>query len=145
LRYVTGDLTPGAADLELDITKLAVPDHAFDAIICSHVLEHVEDDRAAMRELHRVLAPGGWAVVMVPIDLSREHTYEDPAVRSAEAREREFWQFDHVRLYAPDIAGRLRDAGFDVSAVRLTDELGPELSRYYGLLANDELYLCRKR
>lgn len=144
LRYTTADLMPGAADLKLDITALDLPDGEYDAIVCSHVLEHVDDDRRAMRELYRVLAPAGWVIVMVPIDLARPHTYEDPAVRSPAEREREFWQSDHVRLYAPDIAGRLSEAGFEVTVRRLVEELGPAPASRYGLLANDEIYVCRK-
>jgi SAM-dependent methyltransferase len=145
LRYRTADLRPGAAELVLDITSLELPDGAFEAILCSHVLEHVEADRTAMRELYRVLAPGGWAIVMVPIDLSRSVTYEDASVRTPEAREREFWQFDHVRLYAPDIVDRLRLAGFEVTRELLASELGPERVARYGVLEADEIYLCRKR
>lgn len=144
LRYVTGDVAPAAAQLQLDITDLALADGSFDAILCSHVLEHVEDDRAAIGELHRVLAPAGWAIVMVPVDVSRKETYEDPSVRTPEQRRRAFWQSDHVRLYAPDIAGRLRAGGFQVQRVRLAHEFGPEQIRRFGLLADDELYVCRK-
>lgn len=144
LRYVTGDLTPGAADLELDITKLAVPDHAFDAIICSHVLEHVEDDRAAIGELFRVLTPGGWAIVMVPLDLGRSVTHEDPAIRTPEDRRREYLQHDHVRLYALDIADRLAAAGFTVTSERLTEELSASEVELYRLLEVDVVFLCRK-
>ena len=144
LRYVTTDLDPGQdVDLRLDVTALDLPDGAFDAVICSHVLEHVPDDAAAMRELRRVTAPGGWCLVMVPLDLSRTETYEDPAVTTPEAREREFLQADHVRLYAPDIAARLRAAGFDVETVDLCSELGPEESARNGLLASDLIFLCR--
>lgn len=144
LRYVTGDLDPGAAELELDITDLTLPDGSFDAIICSHVLEHVEADRVAMRELWRVLSPGGWAIVMVPIDLTRTSTLEDPAVRTPEQRERAYWQSDHVRLYAPDIAERLREAGFDVTRERYAVALGREQAARYGCIDVDEIYLCRK-
>ena len=75
--YTSADLDPGKADRVLDLMGLALPDAAFGATICSHVLEHVEDDAVAMRELRRVLVPGGWAIVMVPLDLSRALTYED--------------------------------------------------------------------
>ena len=75
-------------DLRLDITALDLPDASFDAVICSHVLEHVDDDAAAMRELARITAPGGWCLVMVPLDLERETTYEDPTITSPEARRR---------------------------------------------------------
>jgi SAM-dependent methyltransferase len=144
IRYVTGDLRPAEAELELDITRLALPDGAFDAIICSHVLEHVEDDAAAMRELYRVLAAGGWAIVMVPLDLGRSETLEDPAVRSERDRELWFGQSDHVRVYAPDIAGRLEAAGFAVTRERVALTLGAEAVARYRLLEADDLFMCRK-
>jgi SAM-dependent methyltransferase len=144
VRYVTTDLDPGKGELQLDITQLELPDGAFDAIICSHVLEHVEDDAAAISELHRVLAPHGWAIVMVPLDLSRTSTYEDPAVRTPTERETAYWQYDHVRLYAPDIVDRLRSPGFEVTVERPAVELGPADAGHYGLLASDEVFVCRR-
>jgi SAM-dependent methyltransferase len=144
LRYVTTDHGPAPdVDLRLDITALELPDRAFDAIICSHVLEHVSDDRAAMRELRRVTAAGGFALVMVPLALQRDTTYEDPSITAPEERERAFLQRDHVRLYAPDIADRLRAAGFAVETVDLHAELGPVAAARHGLLASDLIYLCR--
>ena len=109
--YRTSELEPGKADLAIDITAIDLPDESLDAIICSHVLEHVPDDALAMRELHRVLRPGGTAIVMVPLDHSRATTYEDPSITDPDEREDEFWQHDHVRLYAPDIADRLARGG----------------------------------
>ena len=144
LRYVTTDLDPAQdVDLRLDVTALDLPDGAFDAILCSHVLEHVPDDRAAMAELRRVTAPGGFTLVMVPLALDRARTYEDAAITAPADREREFLQADHVRLYAPDIAGRLGAAGFDVETVDLHAELGPQEAARYGLLAADRIFLCR--
>jgi SAM-dependent methyltransferase len=140
LRYVTADLDGSGVDLQLDITRLDLPDGAFDLVICSHVLEHVPDDAAAMAELRRVTAPGGRCLVMVPLALEREHTYEDPSITTPHDREREFLQHDHVRLYAPDISDRLRAAGFDVEVVDLYAELGGQ-AEGYGLLASDLMYL----
>ncbi|MDQ3678034.1 MAG: class I SAM-dependent methyltransferase, partial [Actinomycetota bacterium] len=142
LRYVTSDLDGSGVDLKLDVTQLDLPDGAFDLVICSHVLEHVRDDAAAMAELRRITAPGGCCLVMVPLALDRKHTYEDPAIRAPEDREREFLQADHVRLYAPDIAGRLRGAGFDVEVVDMHAELGEQAERYR-LLASDLAFLAR--
>jgi predicted SAM-dependent methyltransferase len=145
LRYVTTDLDPAKGELALDITALSLADASFEAIICSHVLEHVPDDRAAMRELHRVLSPRGWAIVMVPLDTGRASTYEDPAIVTPGQRELAYWQHDHVRLYAPDIADRLSAAGFKVSTERVAAQLGPELAGRHRLLEADHLFLCRRR
>jgi SAM-dependent methyltransferase len=143
LRYVTTDLDPGQdVDLRLDVTALDLPDGAFDAVVCSHVLEHVPDDARAMRELRRITARGGWCLIMVPIDLTRAATYEDPSITDPAARERAFLQHDHVRLYAPDIADRLRAAGFGVEVVDMVSELGSD-AQTYRLNASDLVFLCR--
>jgi SAM-dependent methyltransferase len=142
IRYVTADLDPEGVDLQLDLQALDLPDGAFDAVMCSHVLEHVADDAAAMRELRRVTSPGGWCLVMVPLAVDRAETYEDPSVVTPEDRRREFLQHDHVRLYAPDIEGRLAAAGFAVEVVR-PEDLGPHAVQRAGLLPADWIFLCR--
>jgi SAM-dependent methyltransferase len=145
LKYVTADLDPRRGHLPLDVTDVALPDDTFDAILCLHVLEHVVEDRRAMRELHRILRPGGWLIVMVPLDLTRSETYEDPSITEPEDRLRAFRQFDHVRLYSPDIAGRLGDVGFDVEEVRVAERLGQEAARRHALLQSDYVFVCHKR
>jgi hypothetical protein len=146
LRYVTTDLDPmQEADLRLDITALELPDDAFDAVICSHVLEHVPDDDAAMRELRRITARDGFTLVMVPLALDRTSTYEDASITAPADRERAFLQHDHVRLYAPDIADRLRAAGFDVEVVDMHADLGPAGAARHGLLPSDRIFLSRPR
>jgi SAM-dependent methyltransferase len=137
--YVTADLDGAGVDVAADITALPFDDGAFEAILCSHVLEHVEDDRAAMAELARVLAPGGWLLVLVPLDLERETTYEDASITAAEDREREFLQHDHVRLYAPDIADRLAAAGLAAAPERMVDRFPAER---YGLIPSDVIFHC---
>ena len=119
-----------------------LPDAAFDATICSHVLEHVEDDAVAMRELRRVLVPGGWAIVMVPLDLSRASTYEDASKVTPEERRAAFWQHDHVRLYGRDLGDRLAGAGFEVTVITPAELVGPELATRYGLMPEERVFLC---
>ena len=58
LRYVTGDFDSALADHQLDVMDLPFEDESFDRVICNHVLEHVDDDRLALSEIRRVLAPG---------------------------------------------------------------------------------------
>ncbi|MBV9047685.1 MAG: methyltransferase domain-containing protein [Solirubrobacterales bacterium] len=145
LRYVTADLTQPDVDLHLDLMRLDLPDHSFDAVICSHVLEHIPDDAAAMRELCRVTAAGGWCLVMVPLDLSIAQTYEDSSIVDPSERERAFWQHDHVRLYAPDIAGRLEAAGFVVERISPVAEFGEATVARCRIGRADEILLCRPR
>jgi SAM-dependent methyltransferase len=113
LSYRTADLKPGRADLVLDIADLDLADGSLDLVICSHVLEHV-DDRAALREIRRVLRPGGEAILMIPIAEGWKETFEDDSINSKEGRHRFFAQWDHVRYYGADFRDRVRAAGFDL-------------------------------
>jgi ubiquinone/menaquinone biosynthesis C-methylase UbiE len=54
-------------DIRIDIKDMNFEDNFFDVIICNHVLEHIVDDRKAMREFFRVLRPEGFVILQVPI------------------------------------------------------------------------------
>jgi SAM-dependent methyltransferase len=143
--YVSGDLYASGVDVTLDLAAIDFPDRSFDVILCSHVLEHIPDDRQAMSEMLRVLNPGGWALINVPSDPARSATFEDPAVVSPEDRLIHYGQADHVRVYSSqDFATRLRDAGFEVAVdpVAFTPH---ERKRYMldGDVGWDHSYLCR--
>jgi SAM-dependent methyltransferase len=145
LDYVSTDLERQRADVKADITDLPFPDDSFDVILCSHVLEHVVEDRKGMRELYRVLKPGGWALVLVPIDSRRDETFEDPTILAPRDRERAFGQADHVRIYGGDFKARLEEAGFTVRVEDHRRELGEARARRYGLRPkNPDLHLCSK-
>lgn len=112
-----------------DITSLCFPDACFDVVICNHVLEHVPEDRKALSELYRVLKPGGWASVQIPID--GEKTLEDLSIVDPAERERLYGQSDHVRQYGKDFVDRLQAAGFSLFQLRKQDLLAPlELDRF---------------
>jgi SAM-dependent methyltransferase len=115
LDYRTADLSRTDVDLRLDVTSISLPDGSVDALLCSHVLEHVTDDRNAMKELRRILSPFGWALIDVPIDWSLSETFEDWTVTTPVARARVFGQWDHVRLYGRNFADLLRETGWSVS------------------------------
>lgn len=145
LDYVSTDLDRPRAMVKADITDLPWSDDSFDVILYSHVLEHVVADRKAMSELYRVLKPGGWAVVLVPIDFRRTETFEDPTIVEPRDRERVFGQADHVRIYGRDFKARLERAGFTVTTEDYQRELGEARARRYGLRPRKpELHLCIK-
>ncbi|HEY9481166.1 MAG TPA: class I SAM-dependent methyltransferase, partial [Candidatus Paceibacterota bacterium] len=48
------------------LTALPFPNNSFDRIVCPEVVEHIADDQSALRELARVLAPGGKLIFSVP-------------------------------------------------------------------------------
>ena len=141
LDYISADLDPSRAMLRVDITNIYFKDNTFDVILCSHVLEHIQDDRKAMSELFRIIKPGGWSIIQVP--RKREKTFEDDSIKSPEERERQFGQRDHVRRYGRDFKNRLEDAGFKVRVDGYAKELSRELFEKYGLVDID-IYFCRK-
>ena len=141
--YLTADLLDRRAMVQMDITDIQYPDQTFDVIYCSHVLEHVPDDKKAMREFHRVLKNDGWAILLVPI--TSDSTYEDASITSAEDRLQAFGQDDHVRRYGPDYADRLREAGFQVKISKPADVASSEEIARMGLTdAGGEIYYCTK-
>ena len=145
LDYVTADLDSPWADHHFDCHDIPFEDASFDVLMANHLMEHVQDDRRVLAEFHRVLRPGGWAVLQVPIDYENEATEEDPMVTDPMERERLYWQQDHVRLYGhKDYPNRLRAAGFDVEVVDMLELLGSELYERYSLGEERWVYFCRK-
>lgn len=144
LSYVSVDLDSSLAMAHMDITQLAFPDASFDVVLCSHVLEHVPDDRSAMAELFRVLRPTGWAIIVAPVDRSRAETLEDPRVMRPQDRARLFGQHDHLRLYGRDYVSRLERAGFSVDVDSYVSELDDATVEHYGLNRRERIYLCTR-
>lgn len=146
INYRTADLLTENVDDRVDITNLQTyASNHFDFFICSHVLEHVPDDRKALRELHRILKPGGQAILMVPIILSIDHIDEDPEVSDEAERWRRFGQFDHVRLYSKrGFIERVREAGFAVRELG-KEFFGEETFERAGITAQSVLYIVEKR
>lgn len=144
-QYRSADLYSPLADDQVDLQNmLAYADGRFDAFVCSHVLEHVEDDRKAMRELYRILAVGGWGIAMVPINSRAEETDEETEPLTASERIQRFGQADHVRFYsARDFKQRLTAAGFRVEALKPGD-LTSQDPRRFGLSPASVLYLVHK-
>ena len=125
-----------------DATRIPLESGSVDGALCIHTLEHIEDDHAAMGELYRVLRPGGWAVVSVPIDLDAE-TFEDPSITEPEERLRWFGERSHVRAYGRDLQDRLEAAGFSIQLDRAED-VPAETRVRFGLRNDENIFFCQK-
>lgn len=130
---------------KVDITNIPYADRTFDVVLCNHVLEHVPDDRKAMRELRRVLKDDGVALLQVPLGMKLTETDEDPSIADAGERERRFGQFDHVRLYAEaDYRARLTEAGFSIETLGIAEIAGAEDFVRHQLNPRERLFLARR-
>jgi SAM-dependent methyltransferase len=121
--YTTTDLYSPLADVKADLRKLPFEDHAYDLILCNHVLEHIPDHLQALSELYRVLKKGGTLIAQVPLDLNREKTFEDPTITDPQERSRIFGQYDHVRIYGKDYSDFLNQTGFSSQCIPYTEQL----------------------
>ena len=144
LNYKTGDYNSPIADIHFDLHKAPFENNSFDVIFCNHVLEHVEDADQCMRELYRIMQPGGWGIFQVPLDSTRKTTFEDKSITSPEEREKHYWQKDHVRLFGLDYKDKLEAAGFKVVADDFVNTLSKDLIDRYRLPAGEIIYFCSK-
>lgn len=139
--YITTDIESPLAKVKADIHHLPFANNTFDAVLCNHVLEHVRDDLAAMREITRVLKRGAFAILQVPffrpID---DTTYENSAITSPRDRERIFGQADHVRKYGHDYPIRLKRGGLTPIESHYVDSLDDDARKKYGLVKGEVLY-----
>ena len=143
--YTTGDLESPLADIHFDLHKIPLEDNQYDVIFCNHVMEHVENDVQCMKELLRIMKPGGWGIFQVPMDRTRDTTYEDASITDPKEREKHFWQYDHVRLYGTNYPDVLRSAGFEVEEYNYKKELDKESYDRYCFEDGEMLYIvCKK-
>ena len=131
------------AELHFDVLQIPLPDASYDVLICNHLLEHVADDRRALGEFYRILRPGGWGILLSPVDRSRAATFEDDSITDPAERTRIFGQYDHRRIYGRDYGGRLREAGFEVREIDYAARFSAEERRRYAL-PDDWIYVVRR-
>ena len=144
LKYLTGDLESPIADMHFDLHSIPLEENRFDVVFCNHVLEHVDDALQCMKELYRVMKPGGWGIMQVPQDITRQETYEDGSITSPEDREKHYWQKDHVRLFGLDYPEWLKKAGFTVKEFKPTENYSKEQITRYRLQEGEVLYIVSK-
>lgn len=145
-RYIQGDLKPQSKDtIKINIMALPYDDDTFDLVIANHVLEHVEDDRKALGEIHRVLKIGGRAILQTPYSPVLLNTWEDPGITTPSARWIAYGQEDHVRLYGKDLFKRISDVGLIPDIKKHSDVLSGVDGIQSGVNSSEPLFLFHKR
>ena len=138
-KYITADIESPLAKVKMDIHHMPFADRSFDVVLCNHVLEHVENDIVAMTEIHRVLKPGGFAILQVPFFAPvPDKTVEDPSITRPRDREIHFGQDDHVRKFGKDYPERINRSGLVAAPDAFAQEL-PDATRF-GISRNEIIY-----
>lgn len=145
IKYRSADFYMKGVDDKVDITDLLIYESdSFDIILCSHVLEHVEQDIKAMKELYRVLNKDGFAIIVVPINLGLKEDFEDSTKTSESDRWKYFGQNDHVRVYSKKgFVSKLESVGFHVHQYGL-DFFGSVEFERCGIHPRSILYVVTK-
>lgn len=99
--YKLAETLPGIPLFRFDLLQCPLPDQSFDAVIMLNVLEHIEDDKGALARIHRLLKPGGVAILEVPAGPELYDDYDRALM--------------HFRRYSMSgLTTRLQDAGFRI-------------------------------
>jgi SAM-dependent methyltransferase len=129
--FIASDYQPGAVAGEIvggirseDLTRLTYPDESFDLVLTSETLEHVPGLAAALREIHRVLVPGGLHICTVPLLPGVEKTFTRSVVRDDGSIEHLAQRICHpggdvgyqvFTEFGADFPGLVSAVGFEVS------------------------------
>jgi predicted SAM-dependent methyltransferase len=125
---------------DMNVLNLPFEENTFDLVICNHVLEHIIEDRRAMKEIYRVLKPEATAILQVPYTETLQYSYEDYSIKDPAKREAHFGQFDHVRVYGLDYFDRVEQTGFQIQRLNLQSQF-PKA----GFNPIEDLILCKKK
>src|SRR5258707_5512413 len=144
-KYITADIESPLARIKMDIHQIPFSENQFDVVLCNHVLEHVNDDIQAMREIHRVLKPGGWAILQVPIfSPVPDTTFEDNSIIDKREREKIFGQDDHVRKYGKDYVQRIALSGLRPLEEKFSESFTNEEAYHFGVSRSEVIYKAVK-
>lgn len=144
--YITADIESPLAKVKMDIHEIPFAENVFDFVLCNHVLEHVRDDIQAMREIRRVLKPGGIAILQVPFFRPiPDQTFEDATITDKRTRERIFGQDDHVRKYGHDYPKRIQLAGLLPIEDPYVETIPEAIRKKHGVVKGEVIYGGRKK
>ncbi len=145
LEYIGGDLAPQNPETQrVNIEKTEFPDSYFDIVIANHVLEHVDNEDKALKELFRITKAGGYAILQTPFSSKLTVTFSDVGIDTPKARLHAYGQEDHVRIFGLDIEKKISSAGF-ISHLSTHKELLPHINaKMYGVNEIEPFFLFEK-
>ena len=144
INYIGADINPQVnINLNLDLTATPFKINSFDSVICIHVLEHIDNDTVAIQEIYRILKPGGWAVISVPIQLD-QRTYEDPSINTPDGRKKAYGESGHYRIYGYDLLTKFETCGFQVQLDKAT-KVDNHTRETYGLQVDENIFYLKKK
>lgn len=128
-----------------DVISLPFRENHFDMVLCNHVMEYVADDALGFREIHRVLKPGGSAILQVPIALALDETLEHPGLEMTRKKTIKLYgQSYNRRIYGRDYPERVQKAGFRIRSHRAVEERWVYDIERNGLDPREALYIFIK-
>ena len=120
LKYLSVDRYKDA-DVNSDITDIALPSNSVEGVLCCHVLEHIDNYRKGMRELYRILKPSYFGVIAVP---------QTPGLKQTRRTGEETYEgYGHVWEFGEDFASHFQEVGFQVPTANVPEDEGDEQSR----------------
>lgn len=146
VKYVSAGLQSPLAMVKTDICKMPFPSESFDAVFCMHVLQYVPDDRQGIAELFRVVKPGAWAIVQVPIDWDRAKTFEDTSCYATKRQNSALAFGGRGEALWPGFHGPACIGGVHCRCCVLSKALSADTIAAYGLKASDDrkVWVCAK-
>lgn len=141
-QYIKCDLHPKMPDIQkVDMLAIPYPDKYFNLVIANHVLEHVSDDILALKEIYRIVKPGGHAILQTPFSPTLHKTWSDNGVITDQARLFAYGQEDHVRLFGKDIFDRFSSTGLTSKVQQHNDFFSISDSKQFGVNAVEPFFL----
>jgi len=140
-KYITADIESPLAKVKMDIHQIPFSEGHFDVVLCNHVLEHVKDDIQAMKEIQRVLKPGGWAILQVPFfNPVPDKTFQDDSITDKREREKVFGQDDYVRKYGKDYTSRITQSGLEAFEEKFSETLTIDEAYHFGVSRSEIIF-----
>ena len=140
VKYLTTDLFNPHAMVTINITNIEYPDQSFEIIYCSHVLEHFQNGKKAIRKFPSVMKDNGWSILFISI--YAEKTFDKPFKVEYAERLKAFGQEDHVRRYDPNYINILHEIGCSIELTKFIIFFQKAEAIRIGLIASGSIYYC---